>query len=82
MKAKHSSSSLSEMRRRKTKNSGDEEEKTTTNDELPPVVINAKHLETECQKNNVMESGSYWLTRIVFLRSLAFVYCKYLFFIL
>lgn len=25
-----------------------------------------------------MKSGSYWLTRVVFVRSLGFVYCKWL----
>lgn len=74
MEAEHGSSSLNQLKRRKTKNSADEEKKTTNDDELPPVVINAKHnLQTECLQSS-LESCSYWLTRIVFLRSLTFVY--------
>ena len=81
MEAERVSSSLNQLKRRKTKNSADEEKKTTNDDELPPVVINAKHnLQTECLQSS-LESCSYWLTRIVFLRSLTFVYCKYLFLI-
>ena len=83
MEAEHVSSSLNQLKRRKTKNSADEGKKTTNNDELPPFVINAKHnlqTESECWQNS-LESCSYWLTRIVFLRSLAFVYCKSLFLI-
>jgi len=32
----------------------------------------------ECYKNRPvqLESGSYWMTRVVLLRSLGFVYCK------
>ena len=44
-------------------------------------IENRKSDEKNCETRRVgisVEAGTYWLTRIVFLRSLGFIYCKLL----
>ena len=43
---------------------------------------NIKDTEIKRDGNDIIDEklslkGSYWLTRVVFLRSIAFIYCKY-----
>lgn len=55
------------------KSSGDDEDSSpekSTKDKACKVQKNV----LPCQ---VMEAGSYWLTRIVFIRAIGFIYCMY-----
>ena len=47
-------------------------------DNTPQPIIEGKpfHQKPECLEKKEIETGSYWLTRIVFIRALGFVYCK------
>ena len=69
-----------EIRRRKGDDSEEKQTTTTTTSELSSPKTDSKLLDTNC-KQATLDVGSYWLTRIVFLRSLAFIYCKLEFFI-
>ena len=63
----------------RVRNSTNESLNSTGVEELTKKTSNARVADTEYNdRNNKLESGTYWLTRIVFLRSLAFVYCKLL----
>ena len=59
----------------RVRNSTNESVNSTGIEELSKETSSARVADTE-YRNNKLQSGTYWLTRIVFLRSLAFVYCK------
>ena len=61
--------------RRRVKNIETKPSKPAEIDEMLQKTSITDQIETEYRENK-LESGTYWLTRIVFLRSLAFVYCK------
>lgn len=60
----------------RVRNSANESLNSTGVEEISKKKSNARVADTE-YRNNKLESGTYWLTRIVFLRSLAFVYRKW-----
>ena len=62
--------------RRRVKKIEDKPSRPVKVDEKSERASSSLGTETEYAENKV-ESGTYWLTRIVFLRSLAFVYCKH-----
>ena len=61
--------------RRRVTNTENKASKPVEVVEMPHRTLNSSEIETEYRESK-LESGTYWLTRIVFLRSLAFVYCN------
>ena len=61
--------------RRRVTNTENKASKPVEVEEMPHRTLNSSEIETEYRESK-LESGTYWLTRIVLLRSLAFVYCK------
>ena len=70
-------------RRKKAKNEGEREAENgerPRESSAPVVAVERKKEEPrqapESPPRRGLESGSYWLTRIVFIRALGFVYCQ------
>ena len=59
----------------RVRNNANKSLNSTEMEEITEKKSEARVVEAEYGKNE-LESGTYWLTRIVFLRSFAFVYCK------
>ena len=60
---------------RRVKNPENKPSNVAENEGMPTSKSSSDKKETGYRENK-LHSGTYWLTRIVFLRSLAFVYCK------
>ena len=65
------------IHRNVNKNVENKRTKSVVFERIPHKAETTSPIQDECGEIK-LESGTYWLTRIVFLRSLAFVYCKYL----
>ena len=59
----------------RVRNNANKSLNSTEMEEITEKKSEARFVEAKSRKNE-LESGTYWLTRIVFLRSFAFVYCK------
>ena len=62
---------------RRVKNDENKPSKVTEVEPVPPQTPSSNGVEAEFPESK-LQAGTYWLTRIVFLRSLAFVYCKFM----
>ena len=60
------------LRRRKAPEKESEQEEA-----LPDDLIKQKDKEDEVTPTHRLESGSYWLTRILLLRYIGFIYCEW-----
>ena len=67
-------------RRKRAKDDGDQERETSerpSDSSRPLISTEKKEKRREIpEKPTEIQPGSYWLTRIVFIRALGFVYCN------